>query len=180
MKTSFGFINTSLVVILGIGCIACVEQPQAQATFTSADDVLAARREMLSAKLGGAAAGRLDPAAFGAATASSTDLDIPGCEHVIELDAPTGSGSFAASASLSCEVVNEYAYLDVVAFVSDGKDTFTVVNVAALEEINSPTIQTPEIGGAAQPGQVLVVDSLALTMNLDEILIGYRRTQLSL
>lgn len=176
MKPFLGLINTSLAVILGIGCVACVEQP---ARATSATEVLALRREMLSPERpAGVAAGRvLDPMAFGAALASSAEQDIPGCAHVIEF-VLAGSGQFRASASLSCETVNEYSYLDVAAYVTDAaRSQVTLITTAAVEAFNAAGLQTFEITGTIGRRQVLLLDSLAITVNLGESVIGYRQTE---
>jgi hypothetical protein len=159
----------SLAVILGIACAACVEQP---ADPTSASAVLAVRRDMLSAER---PAGRvLDLTGFAATVASSADLEIPGCQHVIEVD--IAASRFRASASLSCEAVNEYTYLDIAAYVTDAaRSQITLLTAAVVEEENAAAAQTFEITGAVKRGQVVIFDSLALIMNLDEAVIGYRQ-----
>jgi hypothetical protein len=170
MKPALGLINTSVAMILAIGCVACVEPP---ASSTGAIDVLEARREMLAA--GGAAGRVIDPAAFGAAIASSSSSAIPGCEHVIALDA-AGSGQFTASASLSCEAVTEFLYIDVAAYAVDPvRGTSVLLTATAAEENNGTFVETEITGPVpARPGQTLVVDSLAITVDGEEFALSFQ------
>jgi hypothetical protein len=177
MKPTLGFINTSLAVILGIGCVACVEQP---AGPTSASDVLAVRRAVLSGERATrAVAGRtFDLTASGAAVASGFEQEIPGCKHAIEVDVSADSGEFTASASLSCETVNDYSYVDVVAYATDeARSEVTVLTAAAGEGASTDAIPPVEITGTIKRGQVLLVDSLALTIHLDEFHISFQRAE---
>jgi hypothetical protein len=156
-----------------IGCLGCLDQPQEPASDPDGSVVEGATiSPEVRSKIAAARAQRDAVSAVAGA-----DVEIPGCAHDLQFSNEPGTRNFRASASLSCPDGTEYAYVDVVAYSNDlSRGEVTVIAAAAAEVYEGVLVETLPISGTLERrrGTVLTLDSIAITITGDLVLIGQR------